>query len=157
MLLKGISSRLSTDGSHAILLVKGADLIQSLPIVSATPAHRSFILSTWVRSYEGSARAQGIARFYSESEPPIAESRWTNCKVVTDDTGFTVHAWACGGDSKLWHVYVVPELRRIRLATRLIEYVVGPDGLKEYARPWPYGAHARVNPYLLCKKTPEGV
>ncbi len=95
-------------------------------------------------------QGQGLGQFYDEHEPRIAESRWMDCLVVSDDTGFTVHAWVCGRDGQLWHCYVVPELRKLRVATRLIERACGE--LKEYARPWPYSAHARVNPYLLRTK-----
>ncbi len=124
--------------------------LETLPILAATPDHRSFILSTWVKSYRAQARKQGIGQFYDKHEPEAAESRWQDCWVVSDDGGFTVHAWVCGSDGRLYHCYVVPELRRLRIATRLIEFATG--GLTEYARPWPYSAHARVNPYLLGAK-----
>jgi GNAT superfamily N-acetyltransferase len=147
MSLKGVSATLSSNGTGRILLVRNGETLESLPIVRAAPEHRNFILSTWLKSYKTYARAQGIGSYYDEYEPAIAESRWQDCFVVTDDTGFTVHAWVCGKNGKLWHVYVIPQLRRLRVATRLIEYACGE--LKEYARPWPYSAHARVNPYLL--------
>lgn len=150
MSLRGVSATLSSDGTNRILLVKEGQQLESLPIVRAAIEHRSFILSTWVKSYKGQARHLGIGSLYDEYEPAVAESRWMDCLVVTDDTGFTVHAWVCGRDGQLWHVYVVPELRRLRVATRLIEHACGE--LREYARPWPYSAHARVNPYLLRTK-----
>lgn len=150
MSLSGVSAALSDDGMSAILLKKEGVTLETLPIVPATKAHRSFILSTWVKSYRHLARDQGITGFYDEYEPPIAESRWMDCLVVSDDTGFTVHAWVCGRNGQLWHCYVVPELRKLRVATRLIERACGE--LKEYARPWPYSAHARLNPYLLRTK-----
>ncbi len=150
MSLNGVLSSLSNDGSPAILLQKDGQTLETLPIVDAKHTHRSFIISTWLKSYESQARKQGLREFYSRHEPAVAESHWEGCKVLTDDGGFTVHAWVCGTDGKLWHCYVVPELRRLRLATRLIEYACGP--LKEYARPWPYSAHAKVNPYLLGEK-----
>ncbi len=127
--------------------MKADQELERLPILTATAEHRSFILSTWVKSYRAHARKQGLGQFYDKHEPEVAESRWQDCYVVSDDGGFTVHAWVCGRDGQLWHVYVVPELRRLRIATRLIEFSTGE--LKEYARPWPYSAHARVNPYLL--------
>lgn len=155
MSLKDVSATLSSDGTPAILLMKDGQLLETLPVVTAQKQHRSFILSTWMKSYKGQAREQGIAGPYDAHEPAVAESRWMDCLVVTDDTGFTVHAWVCGRDGQLWHCYVVPELRRLRVATRLIEAACGT--LKEYARPWPYAAHARINPYLLCKKEPDGL
>ena len=148
MSLKGVSSQLSTDGQPAILLVKDNQTLETLPLVKATDEHRSFILSTWVKSYESQARRQGFKEFYARHEPALAERLWPACTVVTDDSGYTVHAWVCASRGSLYHCYVVPELRKLRIATRLIEYAC-PEGLKEYARPWPYSAHARVNPYLL--------
>lgn len=150
MSLKDVCATLSTDGTPRILLSNPTSLLEELPIVKPTAAHRSFILSTWVKSYKGRARDQGIGGAYDLHEPAIAESRWMDCLVVTDDSGFTVHAWVCGRDGQLWHCYVVPDLRRLRVATRLIEHACGE--LREYARPWPYSQHARLNPYLLCKK-----
>lgn len=150
MSLRTISALLSTDGSPAILLTHQGETVESLAIVQAATEHRSFILSTWVKSYESQARRQGIRAEYNKYEPSIAESRWQDCLVVTDSDGFTVHAWVCGCNGQLWHCYVVPELRRLRVASRLIEFACGT--LKEYARPWPYSAHARVNPYLLRTK-----
>lgn len=154
MSLKGVCATLSSSGTGRILLQKEGKTLEDLPIVKAGPEHRNFILSTWVKSYQSQARSQGIGAFYEESEPAIAESRWMDCLVVTDDTGFTVHAWVCGYEGRLWHVYVIPDLRRLRIATRLIEHACG--SLKEYARPWPYGAHGRINPYLLRTKESYG-
>ena len=150
MSLKGVSSRLSTDGRPSIQLVKDEKVLETLPILKSSAEHKNFILSTWVKSYEAAARKQGIREFYVSNEPTVAESLWTACSVVSDDSGYTVHAWVCATEGNLYHCYVVPELRKLRLATRLIEYSC-PEGLKAYARPWPYQAHARVNPYLLGK------
>lgn len=150
--MKNVSSVLSSDGSPAILLVKNGVTLEKLPILKASSEHKSFIISTWLKSYENQARKQSIKEFYSSHEPAIAESLWSSCAVVSDESGYTVHAWVCGNDKgQLWHCYVAPELRKLRVATRLIEYAC-PNGLKEYARPWPYSAHARVNPYLLGVK-----
>jgi GNAT superfamily N-acetyltransferase len=146
MSLNGVSSELSSGGSPGIHLVKGEKVLEELRLMGANQEHRSFILSTWVKSYETQARKQGIKEFYSKHEPKLAEKLWDKCIVLTDDSGYTVHAWVCSINGALYHVYVVPELRKLRVATRLIEYA-GP--LKEYARPWPFAAHARVNPYLL--------
>ncbi len=146
MSLRNVSAALSTDGTPRILLQQNSLTLETLHIRPARDEHRNFILGTWVKSYRSAARSQGILQQYNAHEPAIAESRWMDCLVVTDD-GFTVHAWVCGRDGKLWHVYVVPELRRLRIATRLIEHACGQ--LQEYARPWPYSAHARLNPYLL--------
>lgn len=152
MSLSGLSAALSTDGLPAILLQKSGVTLETLPIVHATDEHRSFIIGTWVRSYEAHARRQGYRQFYAKHEPTFAELWWSKCKVVTDD-GYTVHAWVCGNGGVLRHCYVVPELRRIRIATRLIEHACGE--LKEYARHWPYYAHAPVNPYRMGALPPE--
>jgi len=152
--LSGVSSRLSSDGTQPTLeLVKLDAVLETLRIVPAEQQHRSFIIGTWVKSYESQARRQGIPKdVYSKHEPPIAESRWDDCWVLTsDEDGYTVSGWVCGSDGRLWHCYVVPELRKLRIATRLIEFACGGQ-VKEYARPWPYAAHARVNPYLLRAK-----
>jgi GNAT superfamily N-acetyltransferase len=149
MSLRGVSAKLSSSGTPRILLLQKDQELASLPLLGAKDEHRNFILSTWVKSYRQQARQQGILAFYDEHEPAIAEDRWRECWVATDEDGYTVHGWVCGHKGQLWHVYVVPELRRMRVATRMIEHACGPDGLKEYARPWPYAAHARVNPYLL--------
>lgn len=150
MSLSGVSSQLSSDGK--ILLCKGDKELQALLLQRAASQHRNFIISTWVKSYEGQARRQGIGPFYALHEPAIAESRWQDCHVATDQDGYTVYGWVCGDreTGSLWHCYVAPELRKLRIATRLIEYACGT--LKEYARPWPYSAHARTNPYLLRVK-----
>lgn len=131
--------------------------VETLRLTLATPDHRNFIIATWFKSYENQARKQGLREAYAEAEPAIAESRWQDCWVLTDDDGYTVYGWVCGDRTTgaLWHVYVAPELRRLRVATRLIEHACGE--LRQYARPWPYSAHARVNPYLLrpkCTCTP---
>jgi len=154
MSLRDVCARLSKDGSPKILLIHTPKetVVQELNLVKAEARHRSFIISTWVKSYEAQARKQGIGREYAEAEPAIAESRWEDCIVATDDDGYTVYGWVCGSRNggMLWHAYVIPELRRLRVATRLIEYACGE--LNYYARPWPFMSHARVNPYLLCKK-----
>ena len=150
MNLSGVSSVLSSDGLPTILLMKEGKVLETLRLVQAEQQHRSFILSTWVLSYKNHAREQGYGPFYATEEPKVAESRWQDCWVLTDDDGFTVYGWVCGNDGKLWHCYVAPSIRKLRVATRMIEFACGE--LKEYARPWPYSAHARVNPYLMRTK-----
>ncbi len=124
-----------------------AEVIQELLISPAEDKHRSFIISTWLKSYRGTARKHGNQEFYDRHEPGVAESRWRECLVASDEDGFTVYAWVCGSEGRLYHVYVVPELRRLQVSNRMVERACGK--LQEYARPWPYQAHARVNPYLI--------
>lgn len=153
MSLRNVSSVLSSDGTQPTLqLVKDDVVLETLRIIHAEQQHRSFIIGTWVKSYESQARKQGVPKdVYAKHEPGIAESRWDDCWVLTADAdGYTVSGWVCGLNGALWHCYVVPELRKLRVATRLIEHATG--GLKEYARPWPYAQHARLNPYLLRAK-----
>ena len=121
-----------------------------LPIVEANDQHRSFIISTWLKSYRGHARRQGLQDVYDINEPSIAESRWKDCTVVTDEDGYTVYAWICGKPGSLWHVYVIPELRMYGLSRALIGMVCGAS--YDLARPWPFRSNHRVNPYLLKVK-----
>lgn len=130
--------------------------VQDLRLVPASDEHKGFILSTWITHACAIARKSGVRReFYMPAETAIAESRWRDCKVATDDDGFTVYAWACGDlDGTLWNVYVVPELRRLGLASCLITASCGE--LKAYARRWPFMAHAPLNPYANCIKVTDG-
>jgi hypothetical protein len=96
MSLNGASSLLSKSGPPRILLYLGDREIQSFRLSQASEQHRSFILSTWVKSYEGMARKQGIRDAYALHEPGVAEARWADCTVMTDDDGYTVYAWICG-------------------------------------------------------------
>lgn len=127
------------------------EVISTSVITKAEPQHRNFIISTWLKSYRGQAKRQGIQELYDANEPGVAESRWQDSLVVTDDGGFTVYAWVCGQQGSLWHIYIVPELRLHGLSTALINLVCG--ALPYLARPWPYRTSLRVNPYLLtCKE-----
>ncbi len=126
------------------------EVISTSVITKAEPQHRNFIISTWLKSYRGQAKRQGIQELYDAHEPGIAESRWQDSLVVTDDGGFTVYAWVCGQQGSLWYVYVVPELRLHCLSAALIELACG--ALPDLARPWPYKTRLRINPYLLTEK-----
>ncbi len=157
MSLKDVCAKLSTpglvttEGELQLVHQPSQSVIQTLKLRPADERHRGFIISTWLKSYAGQARRAGLGKFYDVHEPRIAEDRWKDVLVATDEDGYTVYAWVCGyPDGALHHAYVIPELRRLRVATRLIEAACGD--LKEYARPWPYSAHARVNPYLMCVK-----
>ncbi len=158
MNLKGVCAKLSTSGLPAIHLIhqETQTVIQSLPLVKASSAHRSFILGTWVKSYRPHARKQGIGEFYDKFESAIAESRWQDCTVVSDEDGYTVYAWVCGGSGQLYHCYVIPELRHKLISTCTQEYACGTK-TPDLARPWPGRSAGRVNPYLLCKKETNGL
>lgn len=156
MSLNSVSAVLSTSGSKTTLSLvhkETAEVVQTLELTKAAPTHRNFILSTWLKSYRPQARKDGIQEYYNTYEPAIAESRWQDCHVLSDESGFTVYAWVCAYPGQLHHVYVIPELRHIGVARRLIEAIAG-DGDITYARPWPGRPKSyRVNPYLLTVKT----
>lgn len=149
--LKGACAKVSTDGTRlSVLDSPTGEVLKDLRVVQASPEHRSFILATWVKSYRPTARKLGFEEFYNEYEPKVAERYWGDCKVVTDEDGFTVYAWICGLKGKLFHVYVIPALRHIGVASSLAENVCGES--YRLARPWP--GHPRpgknkVDPYLL--------
>ncbi|MDD5374441.1 hypothetical protein [Acidithiobacillus sp.] len=152
MTLRETCARLSTSGSlKTVQLIHRptGEILQELILRPAKEEHRSFLISTWLKSYRPQARRLGFQTQYDIHEPPIAESRWQDCTVATDDDGFTVYAWVCGYPSQLFHVYVVPELRNIGVARALILDACGER--PEHARPWPY-KNRFVNPYLLKEK-----
>ncbi len=150
--MKDCSSRLSTSGSQKTIQIihrPTGEILQELQLLPAKEEHRSFIISTWIKSYRPIARRQGIQTQYDLHEPAIAESRWQDCTVASDEDGFTVYAWVCGYPNQLYHCYVVPELREIGVARALIQNSCGER--PEHARPWPY-KNRFVNPYLLKEK-----
>jgi hypothetical protein len=125
------------------LLSKATDeVLSELPVIPATEQHRAFILATWVRSYESSARKLQLAGMripqdvYRLGESQLSESKWALCRVVVSkDDEYTIHGWVCGEPGRLWHVYVPPNLRGSGVAKGLVESVCG----KEYVvhKPWP--------------------
>lgn len=155
MSLNSVSAVLSTSGSPTTLTLvhkETGEVVRTLNLVPAESQHRSFLLSTWLKSYRPQARKDGISEYYDRHEAEIAESRWEDCFVLTDEDGFTVYAWVCGYPGSLYHVYVVPELRNVGVARRLIEHACGDSGVA-YARNWPGRPRGyKVNPYLLVKK-----
>ncbi len=152
MTLKETSARLSTHGMSPTLELihrPTGEILQTLQVRPASQEHRSFIISVWMRSYRPIARRIGILQDFDRSEPAIAESRWQDCTVVTDDDGYTVYSWICGYDGLLVHAYTIPELRGIGVVRALTGKVCGPRF--SVARPWPY-KNKHVNPYGLCVK-----
>lgn len=126
----------------------------ALPILKAQPQHRSFIISTWVKSYAHIARKLLKQAVYNAEEPKLAEALWQHSSVVVSPSDdYTVHAWVCGDIGKLYHCYVIPELRAKGVAKALIEGVCG--NVLQYARPWPFPVERsgwQFNPYLLAHK-----
>jgi len=162
--LNDFYATISNDGLPSLKLLHKADdkLIISLPIQNATKDHRSYILSTWVKSYEAEARRVvcGTASggylhiphdVYRSGESATAERHWEKSKVVTSDDGYTIHAWVCAEPGALWHVYVPPTLRGGGVARELVEAYAG----KVYmvSKPWPKhtpGLHnVTYNPYMI--------
>lgn len=99
-------------------------------ILVADHRHRSFVLSTWVRSVVDSTDVDlAIVHAY---EPKVAEANYDagNIWVETSD-GYAIHGWVCclkpkDGKPGLVHwVYVPPELRGLGVATKLILETVG--------------------------------
>lgn len=163
------SARVSLGGQNTSLEIihrPTEKVIETLPVLNAGPAHRSYILSTWVRSYTPTIRKLRIGQpgmplldcidqsVYLKEEPRVAESLWQKTHIVSSDDGFTIFAWVCGVPGLLWHCYVTPELRTKGVARALIEHVCGPE--TEYARPWPLERKPKClkkyNPYLLVVK-----
>lgn len=155
MSLKDVCAKLSTSGSKPTLSLvhkTSNKTIQEFFVVRATEQHRSFIIATWVKSYRQHAKKLGWGAFYDEHEPKIAESRWADSLVVTDEGGFTVYAWVCEDGSVLHHAYVAPELRRLGVTTALVAPGGGNDVV--LAKPWPYRSKNFniVNPYEMKGK-----
>lgn len=151
-----------------------ASVIQSLPIVYASEEHRNFIISTWVKSYDprhADASLRSSLRSnpsllspkkaaFKESEAKLAEKLWSKCNVLTDESGYTVHAWVCGLHGLCYHFYCTPELRGIGIEGQLIEYCCGDANvdigfykpMENYHCAKPYW-----NPHMLGKELVDGV
>ncbi len=135
-------------------------VLESLPIIQAEDQHRSFILSTWVRSYEPFIRRLQVAGMsikpedYRAGESFKAEQNWQNTKVVVSpDDPYTVHAWVCGRKEEpqphLWYVYVPPHLRLKGVGRGLVEAYCGQE--YSVSLPWPTQPRNHVvsyNPWL---------
>jgi hypothetical protein len=120
-------------------------LLQTLPIVPASEEHRSFIISTWVKSYESHARKLIIGpanirvnqAAYRAGEAKVAERHWKKAHViVSPDDAYTIHGWVCATEGKLWHCYVPPALRMAGTARGLVLQFAGPR--YDVQKPWPY-------------------
>lgn len=153
MSLKNVSARCSSDGLK-LELIKDSKVLESLPIVKAKDQHRSFILSTWIRSYLPTAKKWVHKDVYHKEEQKVAERDWIRCHVVTNpEDEFTVVAWICGAPSGiLRHVWVMQDLRNLGIAKALIERFCGKNVVA--TKPWPFqhtprGLHWTFNPYRM--------
>src|SRR5688500_7021107 len=120
-------------------LVDGEAEPVTLPLTQAGPQHRSFVLATWLKSYQPILRkwlGPSVAVTLLKEESNQAETLWERTSIVTsEDENFVVHAWVCGEPGVLHYVYVPPVLRGKGIATALIRHVCGHTF--EYGRPWP--------------------
>ena len=159
---KKVYSDVLPDGSLLLKHKESGETLTKLKLVPANKDHRSFILSTWVKSYSPTVRRQrtmvldGVSHIihhstYLAEEPKCAERLWEKSKVLTDpEDPYVIHGWVCGEEGKLWHCYVPPLLRSKGMAMAMIGHVCGLN--LEYARPWPYREVPftwKYNPYLL--------
>jgi hypothetical protein len=138
----------ASDHIGTIELVNGGNVCASLPVIKASAEHRSFILSTWVRSYAGTARKFMKREAHLKGDAPIAERLWDQSVVVSSD-GFAIQAWMCGIGCVLHHCYVIPELRRNGIMSALTRNLLGDT--VEVSRPWPYQLPVRwtYNPFRI--------
>lgn len=137
-------------------------------LVDATKEDRSFIISSWVKSYAQINRKlrivfndnsnYSLTRMASDDvfdahHPLIAEAMWCEAKVLKGDLndhtnyGFIVTEQP----STLHYVYVVHELRRLGLADAMIRLEIGK--YVENTHIWPYGKREswKFNPYkAMC-------
>lgn len=157
----------SAASANGLLMLKHKEtdkLLETLRLVPAQKEHRSFILSTWVKSYAPTVRRyrafvlDGTAHpihydTYMEEEPLVAEANWESSLVAVDmDDSFVIHAWVCGSPGKLLHVYVPPPLRQKGIARALIKEQCGEQ--LGYSKPWPFRSVPvgwRYNPWLNQK------
>jgi len=135
---------------------ENGELLETLPVIQALPEHRSYILSTWVRSYEAAARRLMVAGMrlsqetYRSGESKLAERFWELSRVVVSpgDT-YTIHGWVAAEQGRLLHVYVPPQFRASGMARCLVERVAGTEYVVH--KPWPTvprGHQVTWSPYL---------
>lgn len=141
----------SADSKHYLRIV-GQDEEVTLPLTRVGPQHRSYILATWVKSYQSVLRKWlPQLKNSAELEGSQAETLWEQTFIVTSpNDDFTVHAYVVGSPGVLHYVYVPPDLRGKGIARALIRHVCGHT--YEYGRPWPFKKEpsgGTYNPYLL--------
>jgi hypothetical protein len=161
-ILKGLSATVSLDGYLNLIHRETQEVVESLPIREPEQQDRSYILSTWVKSYApvarrirvvaGTAPSIGLeSEVYLKEEAKIAEAVWQKGLVLgSKDNGFTIHGWVSGYPGALLHCYIPPELRRQGICKALISHLCG--NTLQYARPWPFNhvpSGWTYNPYLL--------
>lgn len=157
-----VYSTVSPNGLLCLRHGESDEVLATMRLVKAKPEHRSFILSTWVKSYAPTMRRfrAGVldsASFgvsgadYLSGESAVAEANWEDSLVAVDlDDDFVIHAWVCGSPGALLHCYVPPQLRQKGIAMAMIKEQCGEP--VRYSKPWPFRKVPpgwSYNPYLL--------
>jgi len=98
-------------------------------ITEAKREHRSFVLSTWVRSYRDAFSKELQYDLIVKRESKFAEEAFDAGLVFVDTSdGYSINGWVCGvyeRPSLLHWVYVPPELRGMGVASNLIKEILG--------------------------------
>jgi ribosomal protein S18 acetylase RimI-like enzyme len=98
-------------------------------IIPARKEHRSFVLSTWIRSYREAFSKDLSYDTIHENESKFAEEAFDSGLVFVDTSdGYSINGWVCGVHDKvsvLHWVYVPPELRGMGVASKLIQETLG--------------------------------
>lgn len=114
--------------------------------------HRSYIISTWVRSYWDIQKGGLRQQVYLENEPKIAEASapYATCLALSDSPE-TLVAWCVGKRGLLHYLYVTKGLRGRGIGTWLAEKVCG--GRFEYSRRLPFAPKPTwvFNPYRVSE------
>jgi ribosomal protein S18 acetylase RimI-like enzyme len=157
----GVRAGASIDrySQDVVYLELGGKTLAELKVVTATEQHRNFILSTWVRSYQSTARRIMDKDLYAKEEALVAESFWHLSKVaVSPEDEYVIHGWVCASsDGNIYHAYVPPDFRRRGIASAILNIAVSGSvpGKLQMARPteWqPKGYKTEFNPYILRGK-----
>lgn len=121
------------------------------------PGERSFIISTWVRSYghvrANISRSQYAALHGRLVEKLLSAARARVVVACSENAPDALHGWACGAAPSLHYVYVPPELRRSGLARALVYAALGTyaDTIDVTHR-WPFSSKRfHFNPYPLME------
>lgn len=158
MSLKDVSAKLSDNGLK-LLLNKDDKTLAELDVSMADDPHRSFIISTWVKSISPDF---GVHRtVHNAMEAELAEVNWSRAIVITSgEDKFTVHAWVCvqhvQGQKVLLQAYVQPDLRQKGVLKAILERFANGDLVYPRQLPntltWSSTANKwTYNPYLLGK------
>lgn len=130
-------------------------------IIQANQQHRSFVLSTWIRSYRDAYLGPISYNDIHKYESKFAEQAFELGMVfVQSSDGFTVNGWVCGkitSPQVLHWVYVPPELRGMGVASSMIRDIYGKihPQVSRCPRRNSKLPISRWNPYLVLELEPE--